>query len=316
MPPRYNGMAIGDARRAMPPARFPRDGGRDHDAAVSVRIGDRTWGGPGGDTGFGGDRRVLVAGRGGAGPAAADGRRRRGPADGRADHGRADRDDAGPRGGHDPGPGRGLPQGEALRGGRRRQGGPAPVRHRRGAVQGQARRGQGEARRRPRRRWRRRKQSKAREVAAAQLALDQAQLLAGQGRGAARQQNLFGRNAASQEDVDQAEAERKKGAAQVEADTANLEQARADYETNILLGPGRRRRGQGQPSATPRSTWATAGCRPDRRPDRRGQGQGRQPRRPGAWPRADTPSWPRSSSSTRWASTSRSARATSTGPRG
>ena len=45
----------------------------------------------------------------------------------------------------DPCPRARVPQGDPLPGGRRRQGGPAPVRHRRGALQGQARRGPGDA---------------------------------------------------------------------------------------------------------------------------------------------------------------------------
>lgn len=76
-------------------------------------------------------------------------------------------------------------------------------------------------------------QSKAREIAEAQVALDEAQLLLARV-GEARQRNLRARNAASQEDVDQAEADRKKFEAQVAADLASKEQAYADYETNIL----------------------------------------------------------------------------------
>jgi membrane fusion protein, multidrug efflux system len=76
-------------------------------------------------------------------------------------------------------------------------------------------------------------QSKGREVAAAQLALDDAQLNLGviEER---RSRNLLSRNAGSREDVDKAEANRKKLEAQVEADRANLEQVKADYEVSIL----------------------------------------------------------------------------------
>lgn len=77
------------------------------------------------------------------------------------------------------------------------------------------------------------KDSKAREVAAAQLALDQA-LLALYQVEARRQSVLIQRNSASQEDVDRAVAMRKKGEAQVDADKASLDQSRADHETTIL----------------------------------------------------------------------------------
>ena len=49
-----------------------------------------------------------------------------------------------------------------------------------------------------------------------------------------REQSLLKRNAATVEDVQRKQALRKKDAAQVEADQASLEQAKADYETNIL----------------------------------------------------------------------------------
>src|SRR5262249_38811720 len=75
--------------------------------------------------------------------------------------------------------------------------------------------------------------SKAREVAAAQLALDEAVLALNRVE-ESRQVTLRRRNAASQEDVDRAVAVRQRSEAQVEADKASLEQAKADYETNIL----------------------------------------------------------------------------------
>jgi RND family efflux transporter MFP subunit len=76
-------------------------------------------------------------------------------------------------------------------------------------------------------------QSKSKEVATAQLALDQASL------GLAkveeqRTRNLVARNAGTRESLDQAEATRRKAEAQVEADRASLDQAVADYQTNIL----------------------------------------------------------------------------------
>jgi RND family efflux transporter MFP subunit len=75
--------------------------------------------------------------------------------------------------------------------------------------------------------------SKSREVAAAQLALDDAQLLLAQLE-ERRSRALLARNAASREDEDRAEANLKKAQAQVEADRANYEQAKSDYDVNIL----------------------------------------------------------------------------------
>ncbi len=90
---------------------------------------------------------------------------------------------------------------------------------------------------------------------------------------------LHSRSAGSAEDVDKAQADREKFDAQVEADRANLEQARADYEVGILAarstgrgGQGRRARRRDQPRLLP-------DVRHHRRPDRRGESQGRQPRR-------------------------------------
>ena len=76
-------------------------------------------------------------------------------------------------------------------------------------------------------------ESRMREVARAQLSLDRAQLVLSR-IDEIRSQNLFSRKAASREDLEKAEATRKKTAAQVEADLANLKQLEADYETNIL----------------------------------------------------------------------------------
>lgn len=78
------------------------------------------------------------------------------------------------------------------------------------------------------------KQSRAREVAKAQLALDESQLQLARV-AETRQRNLSGRGAGSREEMDQAEANRKKNEAQVESDHASLDQAEADYETNLLV---------------------------------------------------------------------------------
>jgi membrane fusion protein, multidrug efflux system len=75
--------------------------------------------------------------------------------------------------------------------------------------------------------------SKAREVSTAQLALDQA-VSALNRVDEARQVALQKRNAAALADVDRATAIRQRSDAQVDADRASLEQAKADYETSIL----------------------------------------------------------------------------------
>ncbi len=74
--------------------------------------------------------------------------------------------------------------------------------------------------------------SKANLVSRARLALDQAQLSldAIEER---RERNLLARKAASQDDYDKADAQRRKSVAQVEADQASLEQAEADYRIGI-----------------------------------------------------------------------------------
>ena len=77
------------------------------------------------------------------------------------------------------------------------------------------------------------KESRSREVARAQLALDDSQLQLTR-LAESRQRNLTSRNAGSREELDQAEANRKKSEAQVEATRASLAQAEADYVTNIL----------------------------------------------------------------------------------
>lgn len=75
--------------------------------------------------------------------------------------------------------------------------------------------------------------SKDREVARSLLDLDISQLtLAKLEEG--RTRSLVARNAGSREDLDRAEAARRKAEAQVESDRAHLEQTEADHETNIL----------------------------------------------------------------------------------
>ena len=76
-------------------------------------------------------------------------------------------------------------------------------------------------------------QSRGREVATAQLALDVAQAFLAQIE-ERRSRSLLQRNAGTREDFDKAEADRKKYDAQVEADRASLEQAKADYDVGIL----------------------------------------------------------------------------------
>jgi membrane fusion protein, multidrug efflux system len=77
------------------------------------------------------------------------------------------------------------------------------------------------------------KQSKAREIASAQLAFKQAVLYLARLE-ETRQRNLVSRNAAPQQELDRAEAERKKDEADVEAARAQYEQAKVDYDVNIL----------------------------------------------------------------------------------
>ncbi len=76
------------------------------------------------------------------------------------------------------------------------------------------------------------KQSKSREVDAATLALDKAQQSLAKVQ-EQRVSNLFARNAAAKGDLDQAQADLEKWTAQVAGDQATLEQATADYDTNI-----------------------------------------------------------------------------------
>jgi RND family efflux transporter MFP subunit len=75
--------------------------------------------------------------------------------------------------------------------------------------------------------------SKAREVAAAQLAVGQAMLALSEVE-ERREQALFKRNASTAEEVQRKQALHQKEAAQVEAAKASLEQAKADFETSIV----------------------------------------------------------------------------------
>jgi RND family efflux transporter MFP subunit len=77
------------------------------------------------------------------------------------------------------------------------------------------------------------RQSRSREVARAQLALDESQLRLAQ-LDENRQRSLFSKNAGTREEMDRTEANRKKNEAQVDATRASLDQAEADFETNIL----------------------------------------------------------------------------------
>jgi membrane fusion protein (multidrug efflux system) len=76
-------------------------------------------------------------------------------------------------------------------------------------------------------------ESKARQIAQAQLDVDQSQLALAR-LDESRNRALLGRSAGSREEFDKAEANRKKFEAQVEADAASLEQSKADYDINIL----------------------------------------------------------------------------------
>jgi RND family efflux transporter MFP subunit len=75
--------------------------------------------------------------------------------------------------------------------------------------------------------------SKAREVATAQLELGRSMLALAEVE-ERREQILFKRGASSLEDVQRKQALRQKDAAQVEAYQASLDQAKADYDTNII----------------------------------------------------------------------------------
>ncbi len=100
-------------------------------------------------------------------------------------------------------------------------------------------------------------QSKAREVAQAQLDLNLAALLLTQV-DFQRVKLLFGRNAAAKGDLDLADANMKKAEAQVAANRASLDQAKADFETNILAAKAK----MGQAEASVRDAEINLGyCR-------------------------------------------------------
>lgn len=77
------------------------------------------------------------------------------------------------------------------------------------------------------------KESRAREVARAQVALDDSQLSLAR-IDETRQKTLMSRNAGTREEMDRFEAQRRKTEAQVESSKASMDQAAADYETGIL----------------------------------------------------------------------------------
>jgi RND family efflux transporter MFP subunit len=77
------------------------------------------------------------------------------------------------------------------------------------------------------------KESKAREVAQAQLTVAQAELALAEVE-LQREEALLKRNASTIQDVQRKQAIRKKTSAQVEAEKANLDQAKADYDTAIV----------------------------------------------------------------------------------
>ena len=117
--------------------------------------------------------------------------------------------------------------------------------------------------------------SKAREVATAQLALGQAMLALAEVEERREQSLLQAQRRLASRTSSASRPIRQKDAAQVEADKASLEQAKADYETSILAaqadvdggeGPGHRRRDR--PELLP-------DVLADRRPDRPGPGQAR-----------------------------------------
>ena len=77
-------------------------------------------------------------------------------------------------------------------------------------------------------------ESKAVEVAQAQLELDLTQLALSR-LDEGRSRALIDRRAGTREELEKSEASRRKSEAQIKADRANLEQAKADYATGILV---------------------------------------------------------------------------------
>ena len=135
--------------------------------------------------------------------------------DDHADRRQTDRHDACAQRRDDPGSGEGFPRGEALRGRKERQEGSTlllVIEEQPYQVQLELAKASWRRPRRPSRRPRRRRLTL---VSQARLALDVAQLRLDQIE-ERRERNLLARKAASQEDYDKAEAQRKKSAAQVE----------------------------------------------------------------------------------------------------
>ena len=87
------------------------------------------------------------------------------------------------------------------------------------------------------------------------------------------------RKAASQEDYDKADAQRKKSDAQVEADQASLDQAVADYRIDIDSAKADLERAKAAVEDARLNLGYCRDVRPYQRADRRAQGQGRQPGR-------------------------------------
>ena len=121
------------------------------------------------------------------------------------------------------------------------------------------------------------KESRAKEVAKAQVSLDETQLQLDRVE-ERRERNLLARKAASQEDYDQAKAKVEKSAAQVEADSASLQQAMADYDINILSAQAKIDQARADLEAAQDRSRLLPDVRADRRPDRRAAGEARQPR--------------------------------------
>ena len=180
----------------------------------------------------------------------------------------------------DPRPGPRVPQGDPLRGGRRRQGGPAPVRDRRGALQGQARRGPGAGWTQAEAALKKAEDSKAREVAAAQLALGQGACSRSPRSRSGASRSLLKRNASQRRGRrgKQATARRTRRRSRPTRPAwsrprPTTTRTSLAAQAEVAGGEGRGPRRRDRPGLLPDVVA-------DRRPDRPGPGQGRQPRRP------------------------------------
>jgi len=149
-------------------------------------------------------------------------------------------------------------------------------------------------------------QSRGREVATAQLALDVAQSFLAQIE-ERRSRSLLQRNAGTREDLDKAEADRKKYDAQVEADRASLDQARSatpwgqSSTSHTITFTGRPRSTEAPPPATVRDKPWRQWKRSPRRSCPRSSassGPGRRSRnkRPVTWRFISSASWSSASS--------------------